>query len=118
MCNSSLTDTNNVLFFVDAIIYVIIENIKQTTQEINKLRNDINILKNAEAYVSRVQKMLDDDGRTTNSLNQSWSELTTKTSNDLQTLIHTVVISPAVEQIVRPVVQANWMIFSNDLKQW
>jgi hypothetical protein len=61
--------------------------------------------------------MSEDVGRTTSSLSQSWSELTTKTNN-LQTLVYSVVINPAVEQAIRPVVQAQWTAFSNDLKQW
>jgi len=61
--------------------------------------------------------MSNDVGRITSSLSQSWSELTTKTNN-LQTLVRAVVINPAVEQAVRPVIQAQWMAFSNDLKRW
>ena len=103
--------------FVGTIIYLIIDSIKQTTKEINKLRNDIYKLNSTRVYVIRVQKMLDDVGRTTSTLSQSWSELTTKTNN-LQSLVYAVVINPAVEQAVRPVVKANWEVFRNDLKQW
>ena len=104
-------------YFVGAIIYIIIDSITQTTKEINNLRKDINKLQSTEIYVSRVQQMSKDVGRTTSSLSQSWSELTTKT-NSLQSLIYAVVINPAVELAVRPVVQAQWQAFSNDLKQW
>ena len=61
--------------------------------------------------------MSEDVGRTTSSLSQSWSELTTKT-NTLQTLVYTVVITPAAELTIRPVIQAKWQVFSNDLNQW
>jgi len=115
MSDPSLKDTNTL--FVGAIIYIIIDSITQTTQEINKLRNDINKIRNTEVYVSRVQKMSEDVGHTTSSLSQSWSELTTKT-NSLQTLIYSVVITPSIEQLVRPIAQAQWGAFSNDLKQW
>lgn len=103
--------------FVGAIIYVIIDAITDTTNELNKLRNDINKLNNTQYYVSRVQQMSIDVGRTTSALSQSWSDLTTKT-NDLQVLVGAVVINPVVEGAVRPVVQAQWKAFSNALKQW
>ena len=61
--------------------------------------------------------MSEDVGRTTSSLSQSWSELTTKT-NSLQSLVYSVVINPAIELAIRPIVQAQWLVFSNDLKQW
>ena len=100
-----------------AIIYIIIDSIMQTTKEINNLRKNINKIRSTEVYVSRVQKMSEDVVCTTSSLSQSWSELTTKTNN-LQTLVFTVVINPATEQAIRPVVQAQWVVFSNVLKQW
>lgn len=103
--------------FVGALIYIIVDSITQTTNELNKLRNDISRLNDTQYYVARVQQMSVDVGRTTSALSKSWSDLTTKT-NDLQVIVGAVVISPVVEEAVRPVVQAQWKAFSNALKQW
>lgn len=100
-----------------AIIYVIIDSITQTTNELNKLKSEISKLNSTQSYVSAVQKMSADVGRTTSALSQSWSDLTTKT-NDLQVIVGAVVINPTIEAAVRPVVQAQWKTFSNALNQW
>ena len=85
MHNSSLKDTNDVflrlpyhrLHYADHTGNQQAQKRYQQTQQHECLR--------------RVQKMLDNVRRTTSSLSQSWSELTTKTNN-LQSLVHYVTL--------------------------
>ncbi|KAF8326919.1 hypothetical protein F5887DRAFT_1113358 [Amanita rubescens] len=102
---------------VGQIIYVIIDSIKKTTDELNSLRNDINRLQQAQAQVANVQQVSDSIGEMTSTLSQSWSQLTTKT-DDLSTLVKAVVITPEVAQAVLPVVRAKWQTLSASLSYW